>query len=96
MMETERISLVFQFCEPLLCILDFGKSGVGALPDLEEFFIMFDGLTRPTPLLGDLSQHVKALGINVPALNPSQRPIGDLFELLLCFLQVPAPVIGQS
>jgi hypothetical protein len=79
------VTKLLQSRQPLPGILDLGEAGVSFLPKVEEFPIMLDFFCIIASPLGDLSQRVEALGVDVAEIKPARRQADDSFESALAF-----------
>jgi len=67
----EQVNLLFRPRRPLPDDLDFGEAGVGAFPEGEESQVVFDGTPLIPLQIGDLSPHIKALGVKIAIVQTS-------------------------
>ncbi len=68
--------------QPLPRILHLSYPRVSVLPQVEEFFVVLNGLTFKVFLFIDFAEHVEGFGVDVAIVKPTSRE-GD--NLLIFF-----------
>ena len=94
MQRKRKIRQLFKSARRFFGVLDFGLAGVGVLPEVEKFLVIFARLEFIALLLGDFSEHVEAFRVDIPINGTPYCQVSDPFIFFPGFLKIPGFVIS--